>query len=193
MRQDVDTEDGQDGGGDPPAGGASSGPLVDKHALASALGVNVRTIAKFQDEGMPVAFRGRGGRASKYDLEDCRDWLAARNGGKDAAGPLNFLETRARKEMAQARLAEQAFEIKAGLLVPVEQIEKTWGDHVSAVRTLILATYTTAAARIQRAATLDGLAGTERELKALAYEILNELATGELPAKRPRAPKAKTA
>jgi len=44
------------------------------------------------------------------------------------------------------------------------------------VRTAILATYTTAADRVHRASTLEGLPGVEGVLKAIAYELLRELA-----------------
>jgi phage terminase Nu1 subunit (DNA packaging protein) len=160
-------------------------PRLTRIALASALGCDVRTIAKWQDEGMPVAVRGRGGRASLYDEEACRAWKIIRDQATASAdGPIgNGMRERARKERAQAQLAEQLYAVRAGDLLPASEVEKRWAAEISAARAVILTSYTTAADRVFRAATTDGLAGVERELKTIAYAVLRELSNPPAAAK----------
>lgn len=146
--------------------------------LASRLRKDPRTIAKWLEEGLPVARRGRGGRPSLYDAKSVRAWVARR---ETTANGEPVARERDRRDRAQALLAEQLHDLRARRLLPVEEVERVWVAEVAAVRAIILASYTTHADRVHRAATLDGLAGVERELKALAYEVLRELARPDRP------------
>lgn len=166
-------------------------PLVTARQLAVAFVVHPRTIAKFMDEGMPVAKRGRGGRPSMFDLAVCTAWKEAREQlPADDGGPVDLTRERARKERAQALLAEQLYAVRSGKLVSTADVEKAWQAEIAAARSVILSSYTTAADKVFRAATTDGLAGVERELKAIAYGVLRELSDG---AKAPKKKKRKAA
>lgn len=158
---------------------SSKPSTLTRRNLARALGVHMQTICKWEQDGMPIADRGRRGRASLYSESAVRDWLTAREAAAKQSGIVDVSRERARKERAQAELAQQAFAIRARTLLPIEEVERVWTAEVTAVRAIILASYTTHTDRIHRAATLEGLAGVERALKDLAYEVLRELANPE--------------
>jgi phage terminase Nu1 subunit (DNA packaging protein) len=153
--------------------------LLTRPQLARLLNYGPRHIQKLQEEGLPVAVLGRGGRPSQYDEKQVRKWLAEHQQGKQpeaTPGKLNVFEERARKDRAQAQLAEQAFLIRQRELLPAKEVEKAWGLEVAAVRSVILASYTSHADRVLRAATLRGIDGVEQTLKDIAHEVLRELA-----------------
>lgn len=162
--------------------------LLTRRALAALLKVHMQTVTKWEREGMPVSERGSKGRPSMYREVDVRAWLAARaQAAKNGTG-LDLAQERARKEHWQALLAEQTHRVRARELLPAAEVEKAWSAERDAIRTKILATYTTHTDRVHRAAVIDGLAGVERALKDIAYDVLRELAGGaEL--QRPRASK----
>lgn len=160
--------------------------LLTREQLATAWGVHARTVAKWQEEGLPVAVRGRGGRASRYDQEECDAWKAAREALAVDEGPVDLTRERARKERAQALLAEQLYAVRSGKLLDAALVEKAWAAEIAAARAVVLSSYTAAADRVYRAAVTDGLGGVERELKALAFAVLRELAGGADTRKRKR-------
>lgn len=133
----------------------------------------MQTVTKWEQNGLPITERGRKGKASQYRELDVRAWLAAREEGATRPGPL---EDRARKERAQAILAEQMFQIRARDLLPRLEVEKVWGAEVAAVRAKLLAWSTTLADKVGRAFTTDGIPGVERVLQAAVADVLTELA-----------------
>lgn len=154
-----------------------------RQELATALGgISPRTIEKWLEEGLPVASRGRGGRPSRYDLATVQAWLKARDDAAAAAAPnsgaLDLVRERARKEHWQAHVAEQLYLTRGGELLPRAEVERAWSAERDAIRTKILSVWTTHADRVFRAATLEGLPGVEAALKAIAHDILRELAAG---------------
>lgn len=153
-----------------------TGPSMTRRDLAAVLGVHMQTVTKWEQDGMPVAERGRRGRASQYLEVEVRAWLAAREDAAKQSGTVDVAQERARKERAQAQLAEQTHLMRSRKLLPEHEVAAAWSSEVSAVRAVILASYTTHADRVHRAATLEGLPGVERALKDLAYEVLRELA-----------------
>jgi phage terminase Nu1 subunit (DNA packaging protein) len=160
--------------------------LQTRGELAEALGCSVRTISTWQGEGLPVAVRGKGGRASLFDPAACRRWVETREEARANSQPVDVARARARREEAQALLAEQLHATRAGRLLPADDVAGVWSRHVAAVRAAILATYTTAADRVHRAATIEGLAGVEREMKTIAFELLRELAATDERSSPPR-------
>lgn len=133
------------------------------------------TITKHEREGMPIAQRGSRGRPSYYREVDVRAWLQLREEAAKQTGA-NPLQDRARKERAQAALAEQAFQIRMRDLLPRDEVEKLWAAEVDAVRTLLLSWSTTLADQLFRAATVDGIGGVERVLTDAVRDVLRELA-----------------
>ena len=151
--------------------------LLTRKELAVLLEKNLRTIAKWKDEGLPVAKRGRGGRPSLYDEAEVRAWVQVREENARQAGTADPALERALKDRAQRALAEQLFQIRARTLLPADEVERALAAKIAGARALILTSYTSAADRIFSAAhNGGGVSMVERELKALANEVLQELA-----------------
>lgn len=156
----------------------SSG-LLTRRQLALAIGVHMMTVTKWERDGMPIAERGRKGKPSTYREADVRAWLAAREEAAKKSGVVDVAHERARKERARAILDEQLYQARSRELLPAAEVEKSWNAEVQAVRAAILATYTTQADRVHRAAVLEGVSGVEQALKDMAYELLRELSSPE--------------
>lgn len=174
-----------------PAVGGETANLLTRRELAVALGSNVRTIAKWQDEGMPVARRGIGGRPSKFDVEACRAWKKTRDESTQQPGQLNFFQERANKERWQAAIAEQTFLTRQRELLPRAEIEKAWSAEVTAIRSKLLSWPTTIADHVYRAGTIDGVTGVERALATAVRDVLRELAVPPKPVKEKTTKKRK--
>lgn len=160
-----------------PASSLTDAGLLTRRELSERLQIHMQTITKWERDGLPIAERGRKGRASMYRLSEVVAWRSAREqAAAKPGGPIDVAQERARKERAQALLAEQLYATRSGKLLPADEVEKAWTAEVAAVRTLMLSAPTTWADRIHRAGTTDGLAGVERELKALIHGFLRELA-----------------
>jgi phage terminase Nu1 subunit (DNA packaging protein) len=149
--------------------------LLTRRGLAAALECDIRTISKWQDDGMPCAQRGRGGRPSRFNVAQCRAWLEARRLAT-AQTHVDLALERARKERAQAQLAEQTYRARAGELLEREDVRRTWAAVVVAIRTKLLALPVTLADKVHRAALLEGAVGVERVLEAEIRNVLVELA-----------------
>lgn len=168
--------------------------LLTRRELAEALNCDLRTIAKWADEGMPTAQRGRGGRPSLFDLAECQNWKGERDEAAARDAPVDVARERARKERAQAQLAEQLFAKRAGELLETADVEKTWSAVVAAIRAKLLAAPMAYADRLYRAVTLDGLAGAEHVLRDVAHDVLRELAAIDPePPEKPAPKRRKTA
>lgn len=160
--------------------------LVTARELAEQLSCHPRTIPKWMDEGMPVAERGRGGRPSKFDLEQCREWSESRRAAEsDDLTAVDLIRERARKERAQAALAEQLYATRQKDLLPRADVEKAWSAEVAAVRSILLAMPQKYADRVHRAGTRNSVAGVEDMLKQMAHEVLRELADPSRPSEPP--------
>lgn len=148
-----------------------------RRELAEALGCHMQTVTKWEREGLPIAERGRKGRPSRYDEVAVRAWLAEREERAQSPQALDLVQERARKEHWQALLAEQTFRVRERKLLDADEVTKTWGAVVTAIRARLLTVPTSYADRIHRATTLDGLPGVERVLRDVMHDVLHELAT----------------
>jgi len=151
--------------------------LVTRLELAKRLQCNPQTIVKWVEEGLPVERRGKGGRASKYDMAKARAWVQAREDAARQQGP-DFAVSRARKELAQAIEAEQRVAMRAGKLIAIEDVDRIWSAQVAAVRSRLLSLPTALSDRLHRAAALDGVVGVERMLLDAVHGALRELSSG---------------
>jgi phage terminase Nu1 subunit (DNA packaging protein) len=140
-----------------------------------------QTISKLIEEGLPVAVRGRGGRASRFNVAAVQQFMKNRRSAGANGPAVNVAHERARKERAQARLAEQVHALRERELLPAQEVEKVWSAHVAAVRAKLLAWPSTLTDRLARAFTLDGIAGLERELNEAVRDVLRELAASDVP------------
>lgn len=152
--------------------------LATRREVAEALGVHMASVTKWERQGLPIVSRGSRGRPSQYDLEAVRGWLAARDQAARRAteGPLDPVQERAARDHWQAELAEQTHQIRQKALLPADEVARAWAAEIAGVRAKLLALPTTFADRIQRAATLHGLAGVEKTLQAAVYDVLRQLA-----------------
>src|ERR1051325_7901283 len=141
--------------------GAGGAGLLTRRDLAAAPDVHMQTATKWERDGMPIAERGRKGKPSLYRLDDVRAWRAARDEAGATGQLFDVAQERARKERAQAILAEQTFAIRQRDLVPRQEGERGWSAEVAAVRAKLLALPTTLADAVHRIGVLDGVAGVE--------------------------------
>lgn len=153
--------------------------LIHKRELARRMGVAVGQIGRYVDEGMPVAEPGRQGVPSYFIEADCKAWKSEREARQRAKPELNINVERARRERAQALLAEQTVAQRAGELTIAREAAAAWAAEVAAVRTHMLAWTETAAAQLTRAAQLEGEQGLRLLLDKLVREALQALADGE--------------
>jgi phage terminase Nu1 subunit (DNA packaging protein) len=140
--------------------------------------VHMQTITKWEQAGMPTAERGRKGKPSRYLEADVRAWLDAREKSAQTSGVVDLARERARKERAQAMVAEQTFAARTRQLLPREEVEKAWSGLVAAVRTKLLALPPALADQVHQTALLDGVDGVEQVLQAAVLDVLRELAGG---------------
>lgn len=93
--------------------------VVNRSQMADVLGVDVRSIKNFVDDGMPKMARG------KYDLGACVKWFVEHEREKARAGKgLNDLDlARQRKTIAEARKAELELETLEGNVIPLDMHE----------------------------------------------------------------------
>jgi P27 family predicted phage terminase small subunit len=159
--------------------GAAAGRLVTRRELADLLDVHMQTVTKWEREGMPIARRGGRGRPSSYSEHDVRAWRLERERVALAGTSVNANEERALKERAQARLAEQTYQMRNRELLPRSEVARIWGAEVAGIRALLLAWPTTIADKLARAATLEGVAGVEGVLNSEVRAVLNQLADPE--------------
>lgn len=160
---------------------ATDDGLVTRRELAAEMGVVVDTVTKWERQGMPTAVVGRSGRPSRYSVAEVRAWLERREEAAQASGLVDVAQERARKERAQAELAEQTFRIRAGQYVAVDELEKALAARVAATRTKLLAWQQTLADRVHRASTIEGVPGVERVLAEAVAEVLHELSALSTP------------
>lgn len=153
----------------------ASKKLVTRRELAQHLNVVMMTVTKWEQAGMPVVEPGRKGKPSLYSEKEVRKWLADREVLARDNGKLDVTQERARKERAQAIMAEQTVAIRARDLVPADQAEKAWAAEVSAVRAKLLSWPATISDSLFSAATLNKLQGVERVIKDAVEELLLEL------------------
>lgn len=151
--------------------------LMTRRELAACLGCHPQTIVKWEAEGLQVVERGRRGKPSTYDLAAVQAWLKAREEAARGGDSPDLVRERARKERAQALLAEQLHATRAAKLLPADAVARVWAKERERARRGILRAYVEGAARVFRAGERNGLSGVERELKALGFEVLRDLAT----------------
>lgn len=158
--------------------------LCTRRELAARLDVHMQTITKWEREAnFPIDHIGGPGRPSYYHEAKVREWLSKRGAIADAASADRFDANRARaqKDFWQAQLAEQQHQLRAGVLVHVEDVERAWTAELTALRAAILNSVPSSAERLHRASTLQGIDGVEAELKAISLELLRELSDPDRP------------
>lgn len=156
---------------------ARPGHLLTRSALAVTLDCNPRTIAKWTEEGLPVARRGRGGSPSLYSEPECRKWLKARRAA-DGAAPEEGRQARARLDRAQAVLFEHQYAERLRSLLSRTEADAVWSSEVASLKARLMAWPAQMSERLHRLAVGDGgLLLVEATLEEEIHALLQELAT----------------
>lgn len=92
--------------------------IVGQEQIAEVFGVAPKTIVEWQEQGMPIAVRGRPGVPSEYDSDACIAWYVDREVKKVQAEKPQDRLARLQADKIELELAE-----KRGLLLPADQIE----------------------------------------------------------------------
>jgi phage terminase Nu1 subunit (DNA packaging protein) len=126
----------------PPPGPLAKLPLetlMTRDELARLFGVTAGTIIRWARDGMPVAKGGGQGRQAGYLPSACVAWRLAQLEARspDHEGLFPAVE-RARKDRAQAQLAEQQLKIRSGEYVAIREVEEELARKVGATQTKLL-------------------------------------------------------
>lgn len=92
--------------------------VIGQESVAEMFGVAPKTIVEWQEQGLPVASRGRPGVPSEYESRDCIDWFVQR-----ALARVNAEQPRDRLVRLQGDDLEIELAIKRGTLVAPSEIE----------------------------------------------------------------------
>jgi phage terminase Nu1 subunit (DNA packaging protein) len=152
------------------ASGIESWRLVDREQLALLVGRHADEISRGARKGMPVLQPGGPGVAGVYDAVACLEWFRSRRGGTVEA-------ERARRDAAQAALAEQLLATRSRELLPKAEVARVWSGACTAIKAAIMAIPTTEAEKLAAIAVEHGAVGVEAQLAAIAHRVLLELAT----------------
>lgn len=165
--------------------------LITRRELAQNLHVVMGTVTKWEQAGMPVEEPGRKGKPSLYSEPAVRKWLSDREKAAAKNGVVDVARERARKEKAQAILAEQTIAMRAGDLLRRLEAEKAWAAEVMAIRAKFMAWPATVGDRLARSAILKGADAFKLALKEEIHGLLAELATRPWLEKQTRAKKTR--
>lgn len=139
--------------------------------VAALLGLTERRIQQLYGEGLPRNGEGRG---TTHDWYAVLPWHLARiSGSKPGQEPVT---DRARRERAEADLAEMDRDRKAGVLLDAAQVERIWSEQCANMRAKLLSLPAKVAVRID-----DGMSLAVREelLRDAIHEALAELSEGD--------------
>jgi phage terminase Nu1 subunit (DNA packaging protein) len=150
---------------------------MDRDELARLLGVVPGTIQHWARDGMPVAEGGGQGRQNRYRPSECVAWrMAALTAAAQAHGDgLNPQVERARKDRAQAALAEQMLKARERDLLPAAEVKVAYGRLIGATKAKLLAIPRAVAPELVQVATSAGAQGVERCLMERIRAALREL------------------
>lgn len=92
--------------------------VIGQENIAAVFGVAPKTIVEWQEQGLPIAVRGRPGVPSEYDSEACIGWYVDREVRKvQEEKPADRL-SRLKADEIELNLME-----RRGLLIPADQLE----------------------------------------------------------------------
>lgn len=135
--------------------------IIGQEQIADLFGVAPKTIVEWQEQGLPIALRGRPGVASEYESAACVEWYMQRELNKVQA------ETpRDRLARLQADKIELELEAQRGTLVPADLIEPMWLSLVTAAKNHLRAEPDRLAHLMEHAETVDA----KRDLLAETFE-----------------------
>ena len=161
--------------------------LLTGEELSDMLSVSPGTIRSWARRGMPIARRGRRGDKtcpSLYHEVDVRQWREKRESERQ-----ELTQARARKDRAQALLAEQTVRLRARGLVWRVDADRVWAAEVDRICRNLRSWVKPLSRRLSKAASGGGLPAVQAALETAVHEKLTELSKPKQPAKKTRASK----
>lgn len=154
------------------------GKVVSLTDLCEILGVVPMTISRLEERGFPCIERGSGRNPSKYDTQECIQWLIKHEMRKLTQTPdgqfLNYEEERARLTREQADKVAMENEQRRQRLVDSDDVGMHWGKIISNAKTRLLAIPTKAAPLVLGLKTMPQV---RDQLERMIVEVLNELSS----------------
>lgn len=146
--------------------------------LCEILGVVPMTIARLEERGFPCIEKGSGRAPSKYDTQDCIQWLIKHEMRKLTQTPdgkvINYDDERARLTREQADKVAMDNEERRGRLVDSDKVGIWWGKIISNAKTRLLAIPTKAAPLVLGMKTMPQV---RDQLERMITEVLSELSS----------------
>jgi hypothetical protein len=129
---------------------------------------------------------GRARREAQFDVDEVREWRAARERTARERGPLDPVNERALRDRAQRELMEQTYRTRAGQLLDAAAVERVWSLEYAAIRQLLLAIPNAYADQIYAVAVSEGVPGVVRLLGEMVHAVLTEISDPTRPPVPPR-------
>jgi terminase small subunit / prophage DNA-packing protein len=141
---------------------------VNKRELSQIFGVTERALTLWQDEGMPIAVKGKRGTSNHYDTADVITWRVQTEISKATGEMPKDRLARVQADRVEIDIAE-----KLGRLIPVDEIAPLWSGYVAAARQYLRAE----PARLAHILDItEGVEAKREKLQAVIDEFLNKLA-----------------
>ena len=140
--------------------------ITGQERIADVFGVAPKTIVEWQEQGMPIAVRGRPGVPSEYDSEACIAWMVDREVKKVQNEKPQDRLARLQADKIEMELAE-----RRGVLIPADLLEPRLQAAFTAARERLLE----AAPRLARELPADA-EGRESALQTEFEAFLHRLA-----------------
>ena len=140
--------------------------ITGQERIADVFGVAPKTIVEWQEQGMPIAVRGRPGVPSEYDSEACIAWMVDREVKKVQNEKPQDRLARLQADKIEMELAE-----RRGVLIPADLLEPRLQAAFTAARERLLE----AVPRLARELPADA-EGREAALQAEFEAFLHRLA-----------------
>lgn len=154
------------------------GKVVSQAELCEILGVVPMTIARLEERGFPCIEKGAGRAPSKYDTQDCIQWLIEHEKRKLTQTPdgqfIDLDQERARLTREQADKVAMDNEERRRRLVDSDRVGMWWGKIISNAKTRLLAIPTKAAPLVLG---MKSMPQVRDQLERMIVEVLSELSS----------------
>jgi phage terminase Nu1 subunit (DNA packaging protein) len=148
----------------------TSGCVNTQEEVANLFGVNVRTVRRWADQGMPKTSKGH------YNIAEIQEWRFCKGKGKTKKLDPKEANWENIYRRYKALLAELEWKERTKQLVPVAEVEKNNINKILAIKTRLLALPNTVAPQVVGLETKE----IAEILRKRVEEILDAFATGKV-------------